>query len=259
VPPRKAALLIKIREACRGCWGSYWVRLWCRVAANEPRDAIFDTTGVPHDPANQYIANQGAADAHRAAMTIYGWLVFALWLTLVVYWSLASAAVMRGIGRRWNWWREIAVRLGFFALVVLALRIAVIGHVVPNGGPFAFNSSMLMGLVGFVCSIFGIGLAILAHAYLSRNRDTPVSSGESPGLITTGPYALVRHPLYGGLFLAILGSALAQSSLWLLPLIVYGPYIIRAARREEKLLIERYPERYPTYMKRTKMLLPFVI
>ena len=87
----------------------------------------------------------------------------------------------------------------------------------------------------------------------------PTSNGESPELITTGPYALVRHPLYGGLLLAILGSAIAQSSLWLLPLIVYGPSFIRGARREERLLIERYPDRYPAYMKRTKMLLPFVL
>jgi protein-S-isoprenylcysteine O-methyltransferase Ste14 len=191
-------------------------------------------------------------------MNIYGWLIFALWLTLIAYWSLATVAVLRGTGRRWIWWREVAVRLGFFALVVLALRVAVIGHVFPNQGLFAFNSSMLMGLIGFVCSAFGIGLAILARAYLGQNWHTPMSNGDNPGLITTGPYALVRHPLYGGLLLAMLGSAIAQSSLWLLPLIVYGPYFVRAARREEKLLIERYPERYPAYMKRTKMLLPFV-
>ena len=192
-------------------------------------------------------------------MTIYGWLISALWLTLIAYWSLATAALMRGIGRRWIWWREIAVRLGFFALVVLALRVAVIGHVFPNEGLLAFNSSMLMGLIGFVCSAFGIGLAILARAYLRRSWDMPVSNGENPSLITTGPYALVRHPLYGGLLLAIFGSAIAQSPLWLLPLIVYGPYFIRGARCEEKLLIERYPERYPAYMNRTKMLLPFVL
>jgi len=192
-------------------------------------------------------------------MTIYGWLIFALWLTLIAYWSLATAAVMRGTGRRWIWWREIAVRLGFFALVVLALRVAVIGHVFPNEGLLVFNSSMLMGLVGFGCSAFGVGLAILARAYLRRSWDMPVSNGENPSLITTGPYALVRHPLYGGLLLAIFGSAIAQSPLWLLPLIVYGPYFVRGARREEKLLIERYPQRYPGYMKRTKMLLPFVL
>src|SRR5215472_386958 len=189
-------------------------------------------------------------------MTIYGWLISALWLTLVAYWSVATATVMRGIGRSWLWWREIAVRLGFFALVVLALRIAVVVGVVPNEGPFAFNRSMPAGLIGFMCTVFGIGLAILARAYLGRSRDLPTSNGEP---ITTGPYALVRHPLYGGLLLAMLGSALGQSSLWLLPLIVYGPYFIRGARREEKLLTEHYPERYPAYMKRTKMLLPYVL
>ena len=192
-------------------------------------------------------------------MTIYGWLIFALWLALVAYWSLATAVAMRGIGRRWIWWREIAVRLGFFALVMLALRVAVIGHVVPNQGLFAFNSSMLMGLVGFVLAAFGIALATLARAHLGRSRDASISNGENPALITTGPYALVRHPLYGGLLLAILGSAVGQSSLWLLPLIVYGQYFIRGARREEKLLTEHYPERYPAYVKRTKMLLPYVL
>jgi protein-S-isoprenylcysteine O-methyltransferase Ste14 len=192
-------------------------------------------------------------------MTIYGWLIFALWLTLVAYWSLSTAAAMRGTGSRWLWWREIAIRLGLFALVVLALRVAVIGHVLPNEGAFAFTSSMLRGLIGFVCSALGIGLAILTRAYLGWNRNIPMSNGENPGLITTGPYALVRHPLYGGLLLAILGSAIGQSSFWLLPLVVYGPYFIRGAWREEKLLIERYPERYPAYMKRTKMLLPYVL
>lgn len=192
-------------------------------------------------------------------MTIYGWLIFALWLTLVVYWSLATAMAMRGIGRRWIWWREIAVRLGFFALMLLAVRFAVIGHVVRNEGPFAFSSSMLMGLVGFGFAAFGIGLAILARAYLGRSRDASMSNGENPALITAGPYALVRHPLYGGLLLAILGSAIGQSSLWLLPLAVYGPLFIRGARHEEKLLTEHYPERYPAYMRRTKMLLPYVL
>jgi protein-S-isoprenylcysteine O-methyltransferase Ste14 len=166
---------------------------------------------------------------------------------------------MRGIGRRWIWWREIATRLGLFALVVLALRLALIGHVSSNQGLFAFNSSMLMGFIGFICSAFGIGLAILARARLGRNWDLPMSDSGNPGLITTGPYALVRHPLYGGLLLAILGSAIAQSLLWLLPLIVYGPYFIRGARREERLLLERYPERYSAYMRRTRMLLPFVL
>jgi protein-S-isoprenylcysteine O-methyltransferase Ste14 len=192
-------------------------------------------------------------------MTIYGWLIFALWLTLVAYWSLSASAVNRSIGSRWIWWREIAIRLGFFALVVLTLRVAVLGHALPNAPLYALNTSMLMGLIGFVLSLLGIGLAILARACLIRSWGRSMSNKENPELVTTGPYTLVRHPIYGGMLLAILGSAIGQSVFWLLPLIVYGPYFIRSARREENVLIERFPERYRAYMKQTKMLLPFVL
>ena len=192
-------------------------------------------------------------------MTLYGWLIFALWLTLVAYWGLSAGAVTRSIGSRWIWWREITVRLGFFALVVLALQVAVVGHALPNARLYALNTSMLMGLIGFVFSVLGIGLAILARAYLGRNWGMPMLNKENPELITTGPYAVVRHPIYSGMLLAMLGSAIGQSAFWLLPLIVYGPYFILSARREEKLLSEQFPERYRAYMKRTRMLLPFVL
>jgi protein-S-isoprenylcysteine O-methyltransferase Ste14 len=189
----------------------------------------------------------------------YGWLTFALWLTLVAYWALAARAVKRSNGARWIWWREIAVRLSLFALVVLALQLAVIGHALPNAPPYALNTNMSTGRLGFLLAVLGIGLAILGRDYLGRTRAVATSNEEIPDLVTTGPYAFVRHPIYGGLLLAMLGSAIGQSALWLLPLIVYAPYFIRSARHEEARLMERFPERYRAYMKRTKMLLPFVV
>ena len=192
-------------------------------------------------------------------MTLYGWLIFALWLILAAYWSLATGTVMRRAGARWIWWREIPIRLGFFAVVVLAARVAISNHMLANANLDAFNSSLRLGLIGFVCSVLGIGLAILARAYLGRNWRAPTSNRQNPELVTTGPYRLVRHPLYSGLLVAILGSAIGQSVFWLLPLIVYGPYFVRGARREEELLLEQFPDRYRAYMKRTKMLLPFVL
>ena len=191
-------------------------------------------------------------------MTIYGWLIPALWTTLVVYWASSAAVVRRSTGSRWIWWREIAVRLAFFALVILALQVAVKSHALPNAPPHALNTDTLMGLIGFVCSALGIGLAILGRAHLGRNHGTPMSNKASFELVTTGPYALVRHPIYGGILLAVLGSAVGQSVFWLLPLIVYGPVFIRSARREERHLSEQFPESYRAYEKRTNMLLPFV-
>jgi protein-S-isoprenylcysteine O-methyltransferase Ste14 len=192
-------------------------------------------------------------------MTIYGGLIFGLWLILVAYWSVSTRAAMRRLGRRWLWWREIAIRLGFFAWVVIALQLAVAGRALPNAGSYTADSSLTAGITGFVCSAFGIGLAILARGYLGRGSGSANAGGEGAELVTTGPYAFVRHPLYSGLLFAILGSAIGQSLLWLLPLIVYAPLFIRSARHEERLLSEQFPERYRDYMKRTKMLLPFVL
>jgi protein-S-isoprenylcysteine O-methyltransferase Ste14 len=203
--------------------------------------------------------NGQSARAQLAAMTLYGWLIFGLWLILVAYWSLSTSTVMRRVGNRWIWWREIPIRLGFFAVVVLALRVAVSHHMLPNANPYAFNSSLTLGLIGFICAVFGVALAILARAYLGRNWGAPEANRQAVELVTTGPYHWVCHPLYSGLLFAILGSALGLSVFWLLPLIVYGPYFVRGARREEKLLIEQFPDRYPAYMRRTKMLLPFVL
>jgi len=192
-------------------------------------------------------------------MTIYGWLIFPLWLTLVVYWGLSTAVALRTIGSRWIWWREIAVRLGFFALVVQVLQIAILGRALPGAALYWPSTSVAMGLVGWLLCAAGIGLAIFSRAYLGRSWSLHEANETLPELVTSGPYAVVRHPLYSGLLLAILGSAIAQSVLWLLPMVVYGPLFLLNARREEKFLLEQLPDRYRAYMERTKMLLPFVL
>jgi len=196
---------------------------------------------------------------HGTPCNPYDWLIFALWFSLVAYWGRSAARIKRTTGRRWIWRREIAVRLGFFAFVLLALRVAVDTHALPNTPPYAFNTNRIAGLTGFVLCTLGVGLAILARARLDQNRDMSLSRKENPGLVTTGPYALVRHPIFGGMLLAVLGSAIGQSIFWLLPLIAYGPHFILSARREEQHLIEQFPESYRAYMKRTRMLLPFVL
>jgi protein-S-isoprenylcysteine O-methyltransferase Ste14 len=187
-------------------------------------------------------------------MTTYGWVIFALWLTLVGYWWLSAYAVRRAIGR-WIWWREIAVRLGLFALLVLALQAT---NAVPKPRGYGPGTTMLMGVAGIVLCVLGIGLAILGRASLGESWAMPAHEVRGE-LVTTGAYAYVRHPIYSGTLLAMLGSAIGQSVLWLLPLVVYGPQFILSARREERLLLEQFPQRYPAYMKRTKMLLPFLL
>lgn len=187
-------------------------------------------------------------------MTIHGGLTCALWLALIAYWALSAQALKRRTGRRWLWWREIAVRLGFFGLVVLALQVGAL----PGVARYTLDKGPAVSWLGLVLCASGIALVILARARLDHSRQTTGFDGESSELVTTGPYAFVRHPLYGGLLLAMLGSAIAQSLLWLLPLVVYGPLLFMSARREESVLLEQFSEGYAAYRRRTKMLLPFL-
>jgi protein-S-isoprenylcysteine O-methyltransferase Ste14 len=182
------------------------------------------------------------------APMIFSWLVGAWWATLVGYWCISGIGAVRGFGIKWIWWREITLRLGFFAVVVLALQI--------RGATSVLNASPLLGLLGLLLTASGVALAIGARVSLGSGW---VASATSSELVTSGPYALVRHPLYGGLLLAMLGSALGQSVLWMLPLLVYWRGFVSSAQREEQLLIERYADRYRDYMRRTRMFVPFVI
>jgi protein-S-isoprenylcysteine O-methyltransferase Ste14 len=77
-------------------------------------------------------------------------------------------------------------------------------------------------------------------------------------LITSGPYQIIRHPIYTA-FLLILGSTLLISANWLIGLAWIGMTALEVASRigfEEQLMLEYFGEQYREYMKRTGKLLP---
>jgi protein-S-isoprenylcysteine O-methyltransferase Ste14 len=83
-----------------------------------------------------------------------------------------------------------------------------------------------------------------------------MSRKEQPELVTSGPYALIRHPIYTGLSLAMLGSAIVLNISWLLLLVPVGAYFVYSARREETVMLQLFPEQYAAYRGRTGMLAP---
>lgn len=191
-------------------------------------------------------------------MNIYNRLIFVLWLVLIVYWAISAISAKRNVGARVRWRTETALRLSILVLVVLAIRVPILSRALRNGQAHAPGNT-LMHLIGVVLCALGIGLAIWARVNLGRNWGMPMSRKENPDLVTAGPYAYIRHPIYTGILIALLGSAISVSIIWVVPLILFGAYFIYSARREEKIMVEEFPEQYPAYMKRTKMLLPFVL
>jgi protein-S-isoprenylcysteine O-methyltransferase Ste14 len=80
-----------------------------------------------------------------------------------------------------------------------------------------------------------------------------------PALVTSGPYRFVRHPIYSGLLLAVLGTALATNVIGLVIVAVLGGYFYYSASVEERNLTATFPTAYPAYRARTKMLIPLVL
>ena len=81
---------------------------------------------------------------------------------------------------------------------------------------------------------------------------------EEPDLVTTGPYRFIRHPIYSGIILGAIGTALATTLFGLIAVAVIAGFFVFSASREERFLGAEFPDTYPSYKARTKMLVPFV-
>ncbi len=111
---------------------------------------------------------------------------------------------------------------------------------------------------GILLTVTGMSLAVWARVFLGKNWGFPRTLKQGHELVTSGPYTLVRHPIYAGMLVALFGSALVVGIIWLFPFVVLGVYFVHSAKVEEKLLTRQFPDQYPNYMKRTKMLIPFL-
>jgi len=189
-------------------------------------------------------------------VNVYRWLILACWLVFVVYWAIAAIDAKRSV-RAAAWPKEIGLRFVLVVLIGVAVRFAPLRHALHNA-QVDLARNTLVPITGVVLCALGLGLAMLARAHLGRNWGMPMSRGENPELVMTGPYSRVRHPIYAGILLAMLGSALGLTVLFVAPLALFGSYFIYSARREEQTLQGQFPERYAAYMQRTGMLVPRV-
>ena len=169
------------------------------------------------------------------------------WIIFGVYWLASAFAAKEGrISRR---------RIPLNALTALSVVLLVR---VFQGGSLAVHSPVL-GAIGAVVFASGIALAIWARVHLGRNWGMPMTQKAEPELITSGPYRLVRHPIYSGLLTGVLGTALVTNLIGLVIVAILGGYFYYSASVEEKNLTATFPTAYPAYRTKTKMLIPFVL
>jgi protein-S-isoprenylcysteine O-methyltransferase Ste14 len=173
-------------------------------------------------------------------------IVFSVWAAFWLYWVIAALGAKQSVRRSRIRPPGLLVLVGFVLLRVF------------NTGTLAVNSPILQA-VGLILFASGLGLAVWARIYLGRNWGMPMTERAEPELVTSGPYRFVRHPIYSGILLAVLGTALVTNLYWLIALVILGAYFIYSATVEERLMTTSFPADYASYKTHTKMLIPFVL
>jgi protein-S-isoprenylcysteine O-methyltransferase Ste14 len=176
-------------------------------------------------------------------------LVFAIgWVAFWIYWLAAAFSMKKG---RVAWSRELRIRVVLVVVAVLLLRLGAF-----RGD--SINSNQWRAGLGLVLFALGLGFAIWARVHIGRNWGTPMSRKDDPELVTSGPYRLVRHPIYSGIVVGLVGTAVALSWPWLIAVVLAGVYFGYSATVEERYLTEQFPDAYPKYRRSTKMLVPLI-
>jgi protein-S-isoprenylcysteine O-methyltransferase Ste14 len=173
-----------------------------------------------------------------------GWVIF--W----AYWLVMALTAKAGQAR---WTQFAGVRVGIILVILLLVRLRVVkGPAAGTGNPW------LLG-IGLALFLLGLALAVWARVFLGRNWGMPMSRKADPELVTTGPYRRVRHPIYSGIILAMVGTAIAVSPYWLAAVVIVGVYFLVSAVVEERNMAKLFPADYPPYQRTTKMLIPYIL
>jgi protein-S-isoprenylcysteine O-methyltransferase Ste14 len=147
----------------------------------------------------------------------------------------------------------------------LVANLAAFGLYFPSllvfSGSPAEPKALLLASSGSLLALAGAALVLRSRVVLGPAWSFAPKADRGTGLVTTGPYRLVRHPIYLGLALVAMGAALAFAS-WPALVIVLSaivPSFAWRARAEEKLLSRTFGEGYGVYRQRTKMIIPYLL
>lgn len=110
--------------------------------------------------------------------------------------------------------------------------------------------------------IFALALWVFrrSHKELGRNWSITLEIRERHALVSGGPYALVRHPMYTSFMLMGLGQAFLLSN-WvagLAGLVGFAILFFLRVDKEERMMLESFGPQYRTYMERTKRIIPYI-
>jgi len=195
--------------------------------------------------------NKVVYDASHTTYINILWCIDAVWIAVCVFW-LAGAVFTKRTARS----QTTGSRL-------IHLLLAATGFMLMFRGPLGWRfmpASPIIAFAGLALTIAGVAVAVWARVILGSNWSALVTIKQDHQIIRRGPYALVRHPIYSGGLLALLGTAIAFGEVRGLAgfALVFIAWWMKS-RLEESFLESQFGASYTQYKREVKGLIPFVL
>jgi protein-S-isoprenylcysteine O-methyltransferase Ste14 len=182
---------------------------------------------------------------------LYVYMTLLLWLGMILYWIIAATSSS-----------QTGLKSELIPLFKLIGSALIIYFPLITVGRFAvrfYRPNLTMYIIGLILCVSGVCLAIWARHKLGKNWSGKVIVQPEHHFIEKGPYRLIRHPIYSGVLLAMLGTSLLLSYIFSFAYVAFSVFgLVRKSKKEEELLIRKFPDKYTKYRERTKMLIPYV-
>ncbi len=184
----------------------------------------------------------------------YRHLFPATWMAWAAYWWLSSRGVKPA-----DWIESVSSRLMHVVPLVIAVALLWVPFVpLPFFSDRFFPWSPWQFWTSAGVTAAGLLFTVWARLHLGRNWSGMVTIKADHELVTTGPYAIVRHPIYTGLLLAFIGSAATRADRRaVLAVLIALAALWRKLRLEERWMRERFGADYEAYARRVPALMPF--
>jgi protein-S-isoprenylcysteine O-methyltransferase Ste14 len=186
-------------------------------------------------------------------MTLTGTIIIICWIVLLIYWIVSAFFQKKPKEKSTlsNIFYSLALLISLI-LLLLSAKIFFLSYIL-------IRFTVFINIISIFLSILGLIICVYSRTILGGNWSKNVVIKKDHELITSGLYKYVRHPIYLGLLMLFLGTAIAIGNLGCIlgfVLLFFSFYI--KLKEEENLMIEQFKEKYLDYMKRTKALIPFL-
>lgn len=177
------------------------------------------------------------------------------WALFSLVWVVTAVSAKKAI-RRESWIPGMTHRV---PLIIACILIFAQNGLAPGLARPVLPPAMATQLGGVAVALLGIGFAIWARVHLGTMWSSTVTLKSEHKLIQSGPYALVRHPIYTGVLVALVGTAVTIGTLQaFLSLPMFAFSLILKLSQEEQLMAATFGTEHAAYRRRVKRLIPFV-